>query len=122
MMRWRSCLAVVGASTLALSALLVTLGAGSAGGADPLGQITEVATGGVTPGFTASVGPDQIVAGPDGNLWFIELTNPGRIATITPAGDVTEVAEGGVTPGFSANTLAQGMTAGPDGNLWFTEL
>ena len=37
--------------------------------AAPVGQISEFATA------TASAGPEGIVAGPDGNLWYAEAGN-----------------------------------------------
>ena len=62
---------------------------------------------------TATVFPDQIAAGPDGNLWFTEPSGD-KIGRITPAGVITE---------FLASTGSNplGITAGPDGNMWFTE-
>jgi streptogramin lyase len=64
-------------------------------------------------GITAASSPDDIAAGPDGNLWFVE-SNGDRIARITSLGQVTEFTLTGVAnPG--------GITAGPDGNMWFTE-
>jgi len=54
-----------------------------------------------------------ITSGPDGALWFSELSSSqiGRIAT---DGTLTEFAvRGDVHP--------NGITTGPDGNLWFTE-
>jgi streptogramin lyase len=62
--------------------------------------------------------PRGIVAGPDGNLWFIVSIGMGSqrlaIGRITPAGELTEFpVEGGQGwPG--------GIAAGPDGNVWFT--
>ena len=58
----------------------------------------------------------NIVAGPDGNLWFTETSrSTHKIGRITTAGVVTE---------FSIPTGATsgpgGIAAGPDGNLWFT--
>jgi streptogramin lyase len=53
-----------------------------------------------------------ITAGPDGNLWFAEYDQIGRI---TPSGVITTF----VT--LSSAILNTGITAGPDGNLWFTE-
>jgi virginiamycin B lyase len=82
--------------------------------ADPLGQITEVAVAGETPGFTADPRPSSIVTGPDGNLWFLER-NTNSIARVTPGGVVTEFPTG--LPGFAS--LNQ-ITNGPDGALWFT--
>ncbi len=66
-----------------------------------------------TAGISTKSGPDQITAGPDGNLWFTE-ENPHQVARITPAGLVTEF-----SAGISAGTA--GITTGPDHNLWFTE-
>jgi streptogramin lyase/PKD repeat protein len=65
--------------------------------------------------------PNQIVDGPDGDLWFNESTangdgNVGVIGRITTQGQVTEIRlptpSGGRVPTLSA------MTAGSDGNLW----
>jgi streptogramin lyase/PKD repeat protein len=65
--------------------------------------------------------PNQIVDGPDGDLWFNESTSNGdgsvgEIGRITPQGHVTEIRlptpSGGGVPTLSA------MSAGPDGNLW----
>jgi streptogramin lyase len=63
---------------------------------------------------TAASSPVDIVAGPDGNLWFTESAG-NKIGRITPAGVIAEftTARGLSTP--------QGIVAGPDGNLWFTE-
>jgi uncharacterized delta-60 repeat protein len=58
--------------------------------------------------------PLEMVAGPDGNLWFTELGK--GIGRITPQGQLTEF-----TTGIPANAQPYGITAGPDGNLWFTE-
>ena len=81
--------------------------------------VTEY-TNGVTPGFSGA-DPEKIVRGPDGNLWFTNEEDPGRIMRITPAGVVTVVATGGSTSNFDANSKPAGITAGSDGNLWFTE-
>jgi virginiamycin B lyase len=63
---------------------------------------------------TAASSPLDIVAGPDGNLWFTESAG-NKIGRITTAGVITEftTASGLSTP--------EGIVAGPDGNLWFTE-
>jgi streptogramin lyase len=66
-------------------------------------------------GISANAGLYEIVAGPDGNLWFTEYAT-SRIARITPDGTVTEFSEG-----ITAGAGPVGITAGPDGNLWFTE-
>jgi streptogramin lyase len=61
---------------------------------------------------TANSEPNNIVAGPDGNLWFAE--DRGKIGRMTTDGVVT----GEFTvPG--APDVTDGITVGPDGNLWF---
>src|SRR3954447_18645299 len=60
--------------------------------------------------------PYDIVAGPDGNLWFTESTNDA-IGKITPDGTITE---------YPLHVPAQddrpyGIAVGADGALWFTE-
>ena len=74
-----------------------------------VGQISEFPTA------TASAGPEGIVAGPDGNLWYAEL-NANKIGEVNPAtGASTEF-----TPP-TANSGPLGVALGPDGNIWFTE-
>jgi streptogramin lyase len=63
---------------------------------------------------TSNSGPYAIAAGPDGNLWFTELS-ANKIATITTAGVITEF------PSPPGGGGLMGIVAGPDGNLWFTE-
>ncbi len=61
--------------------------------------------------------PDNIVRGPDGNLWFTELTG-NKIGRITPGGTITEF----VLTNCGTNGCGpKDITVGPDGNLWFTE-
>src|ERR1700722_370049 len=89
--------------------LLVALALSGSSLAAPVGQISEAATP------TPSSGPEGIVAGPDGNLWFAEI-NASKIGEINPAtGAISEFP----TPTPNASPL--GITTGPDGNLWFTE-
>ncbi len=61
---------------------------------------------------------DNVVSGPDGNLWLIERINYTRylIARMTTTGNITEY------PFFMADSQSQasGLIAGRDGNLWFT--
>ncbi len=61
----------------------------------------------------ANSGPQGIVTGPDGNLWFTERY-ANKIGRITPDGAITEY------PVPTAYSDPLGITAGPDGNLWFT--
>jgi streptogramin lyase len=70
--------------------------------------ITEFPT--TTPGS----GPDSIVLGPDGNLWFTEFS-AHQIGQIAPDGTITEFNIS--TPG----SKPEGITVGPDGNIWFTD-
>ncbi len=75
----------------------------------PVGTITNF------PILTNGVNPLDIVAGPDGNLWFTEHTG-NKIGVMTPAGLL--IAEYAIpTVGGEPN----GITMGPDGNLWFAE-
>jgi virginiamycin B lyase len=79
--------------------------------------LSAVARGQVITEFTiptASSGPAPIVAGPDGNLWFTEVSG-NQIGRITTAGVFTEF------PVPTAASQPISIAAGPDGNLWFTE-
>ena len=61
-----------------------------------------------------------IIAGPDGNVWFTEVSGTingpsSKIGRITPSGKISE---------FPPNALHGNLgsiTVGPDGNLWFTD-
>jgi virginiamycin B lyase len=62
--------------------------------------------------------PSQIVAGPDGAMWFTNTGNsrdpvPGSIGRVTVSGALTNYSD----PTINAPT---GIAAGPDGALWFT--
>lgn len=65
---------------------------------------------------SAASNASHIVAGGDGNLWFLEngATTERKIGRITTAGVITE---------FPLTTTARlsDIVAGPDGNVWFTE-
>ena len=69
---------------------------GVAGGA-PLGQITEFSAPGTNPA--------QVVAGPDGNLWFSDRN--GAVGQITTAGTVTRFTSG-LNPGSAVRSIAMG--------------
>lgn len=59
--------------------------------------------------IAGGVGTDNdIVEGPDGNMW-VTLQNANGVARITPAGVVTE---------FPLANTAFGIAVGPDNNLW----
>jgi virginiamycin B lyase len=59
--------------------------------------------------------PNEIIVGPDGNLWFTEISG-NRIGRITPVGTIVEF------PLPASSGMPSGITAGPDGNIWFTEV
>jgi streptogramin lyase len=63
---------------------------------------------------TAGGSPFGIAPGPDGNLWFTEMSG-SRIGRITLQGSIIEF------PTPTSNAGPTGITAGPDGNIWFTE-
>ena len=65
--------------------------------------------------FATTGAPRDIVAGPDGNLWFTK--GSGAIGRITPAGTLLPDFTAGISPGANPNSIA----LGPDGNVWFTE-
>jgi virginiamycin B lyase len=63
---------------------------------------------------TANSAPVDIVAGPDGALWFSEgLGN--KIGRVTTSGVITEY------PLPTGNSVPNSIALGPDGALWFTE-
>jgi streptogramin lyase len=65
---------------------------------------------------TQDCSPQDIAAGPDGNLWFTEACSSlGRIGRITPAGAIAEF----VVP--TSDSFPAAIVSGPDGNLWFVE-
>ena len=85
--------------------------------APAVNKIGRITTAGVIAEYTiptASSGPEIITAGPDGALWFTELTG-NKIGRITTAGGITENA----VPTANAGPL--GIAAGPDHALWFAE-
>src|SRR3954462_15729811 len=74
-------------------------------GAASLGQITEFGAPGTDPA--------QVVAGPDGNLWFSDRN--GAVGRVTTDGTVTRFTTG-LNPGSAVRSIAMGA----DGNLWFS--
>jgi streptogramin lyase len=86
--------------------LVMSLVAGpiAAVGADAIGTVRIYKSG--------VQSPEQITAGPDGNLWFTSISN-STISRMTPAGAVTTFSGPGIVSPFD-------ITAGPDGNVWFT--
>ena len=74
----------------------------------------DISLGGSTPSPSVFQGqyPNQITAGPDGAMWFTNVSN-NSIGRINMSGTVTNY----TGPGIS-HPMA--ITAGPDGALWFT--
>lgn len=90
---------------------------GRIGRITPDGTITEVVQMGAT-GEESTGQPQDIVEGPDGNIWYtipFRSGDPGAIGRVTPAGVVTEF-----FPPY-ADAQPRHITVGPDGNLWFTD-
>lgn len=90
-------------------AVSVALGAGSlAAGALPasaaVGDITPIEVG-------AGSQPEDIVVGPDGNLWTVNRF-ANSVSRVTPEGGITTF----LVPGQEPNAIV----SGPDGALWFT--
>lgn len=77
------------------------------GGARPGRFITEFP-------ITAGAGATFATAGPDGNVWFAELSGD-RIGRVTPAGTVVEF------PLPVPQSAPLDITVGPDGHVWFSE-
>ena len=77
--------------------------------------------------------PTDIVAGPDGNMWFTLSGDPGGIGRITPEGVFKDSFRGegedaqgddddqGSSHRLTPNSRPTGIAAGTDGALWFTE-
>lgn len=58
-------------------------------------------------------GPQHIIVGPDGALWFTEVRD--RIGRITLDGRINEFSDG-----IPFRSFVGGIVAGRDGYLWFT--
>ncbi len=91
-----------------------------------VGEIGRMTSDGTLTRFPLSseMGVPSIANGPDGNLWFTELsyssalvkpTTKGAIGRITPAGEITEFP-------LPTEEGAGAITSGADGNVWFTTL
>jgi sugar lactone lactonase YvrE len=91
------------------------------------GAVAKVTTSGVFNEYivpTPSAVPQDIAAGPDGNLWFTE-TAAYKIGKVTTSGVFTEYEAGAANesapPALRASSPL-GIAAGPDRNLWFVDL
>jgi virginiamycin B lyase len=84
-----------------------------------IGRIAPTTPGAISEYLIPSVHSDHssaIVAGPDGNIWFIAADQIGRVV---PASFPSDIA---LHPIVSRGLLwgHYQMTVGPDGNIWFT--
>jgi streptogramin lyase len=61
--------------------------------------------------YPVSTVPLQIIEGPDGDLWFVEI-DPGTIAKITTSGRLTE---------YPIPSNPTGLAIGGDGNIWVAD-
>ncbi len=74
-----------------------------------------VFTAGTTPGLPVTAVPRDIAAGPNGTVWFTDLTTPA-IGSISPKLAITEYAAG-----LPNGAQPYAIIAGPDGNMWFSD-
>ena len=92
-------------------------------------KIGRATTSGVITEFrlpSACCPPQGIVAGPDGALWFTELsfTRPSlNVLQYAPASQIGRMTTTGVLTEFPVSTAVNPdfITVGPDGALWFTD-
>jgi streptogramin lyase len=93
-----------------LGAIQVTVTVSDTTTGDTVSTDVSLGVGIITFGTSLGIEPRAICAGPDGNLWFTDLS--GSVDRITTSGIITEFRAGG-TPWYIA--------PGPDGNVWFTD-
>jgi streptogramin lyase len=62
---------------------------------------------------TSQLPAGAIVAGSDGNMWFVRAGAGTEIGRLSPAGEITEFNAG-------ATHRPRRMTLGPDGSVWYT--
>ncbi len=70
-----------------------------------------------TSGLVTASGPKNIIAGPDGNLWFAD-TGTGATPSFTGIGEIDPAT--GVIQEFATDNPGS-LAAGPDRNVWFTD-
>ena len=76
--------------------------------------VGRISTSGAVSLFPGGAQPNRIVTGPDGNVWFTQISG-NKIGRLTTAGTLTEFP-------IDTNQVVwlDRITAGPDGHLWFT--
>jgi virginiamycin B lyase len=109
---------------------LASLGAAGSGTPDPStpGLIGRMSLDGSATEFTlpaaqSSLHPRDLVAGPDGALWFDTGAAHGVIAGQSVIGRITTSGQVSIvyTPDSRALVAIAALTVGPDHNLWFTQ-
>ena len=100
-----------------LAVALATLGGGlsSGSGAGAAGaRVTTPALSATlyTSGLATGARPENIITGPDDNLWFSDYGTTPAIGRITPVGVITEY-----STGLNAGSRPTVLMKGPDGNL-----
>jgi virginiamycin B lyase len=84
------------------------------GDGEPGGLVGRVgADGSVASYGTAPAALGAPLAGPDGNIWFVDAAGGAAIGRVTPNGEISRF--GGKTLGVPSD-----LVDGPDGNVWFT--
>ena len=76
-----------------------------------IGKVTS--TGAVTSFGSPPAAFGAPIAGPDGNVWFVESSGKTSIDRVTPTGEILRI--GGRSIGLPTD-----LVTGPDGNVWFT--
>jgi streptogramin lyase len=94
-------------------ALTVALGLAATVPSLPAGSAPAAAAPALGGTFPLTAQPEQLTAGPDGNMWVALSGSTDDLAKVTPSGAITYYDLGGVS-GLGA------LTVGPDQNLWAT--
>jgi streptogramin lyase len=87
------------------------LGPSAIGRITPTGEVTVFRAG-----LRPRSRPQEIVAGPEGDLWFVDAGDRPEIGRITTAGTITEF-----PTGLRAPLGLGGIAVGAEGSTWFTQ-
>jgi virginiamycin B lyase len=64
---------------------------------------------------TTASNPQFIARGPDGNMWFTEFSDPGKVGRVNLGNNPKDITE------FTVGKSLLGVAAGADGKVYFTE-
>jgi virginiamycin B lyase len=95
--------------------MMLVMLAALAASVSALPSVAEAATGELPASLARSTFVGNMVAGPDGNVWFSAQDygeSEGVVGKVTPGGEVAE---------YAVPEGAASIATGADGNLWFTE-